>query len=177
MKSNKLLLLGALLLATTLFACKKGGVSSSFDKSYDAWLAFKKKTNDTYVYVAVHDVKSSTYSETKITVTQGNITARDFVSYQYVFKPDSDITTKVLTDDWHESGGSLNTHGSTAANLYTLDDIYYKAQNIWLKANTNKNVVTFEAKNDGLISIAGYTPKNCPSGDCFIGINIKSITH
>ena len=177
MKSNKLLLLGILLLGATLFACKKGGVSSSFDKSYDAWLAFKKNTNDTYVYTAVHDVKSSIYSETKITVTQGSITARDFVSYQYVFKPDSNITTKVLTDNWHESGSTLNTHGTAAAGLFTLDDIYYKAQNIWLKANTNKNVITFETKNDGLISVAGYTSKDCTSGDCFIGINIKSITH
>lgn len=178
MKSNKLLLFGALLLLTTLFACKKSGTSSAFDKSYDAWLAFKKKTNNSYTYIALKGSNSSQYSETTIKVTQGAVTARDFYSYQSVYKPDSNITKTVIIEEWHESAAdnTLSTHVTDAANLYTLDDIYYKAQNIWLKANTNKNVITFETNNNGMISIAGYTPKNCQTGDCFIGVNIKSIS-
>ncbi|HEY9534901.1 MAG TPA: hypothetical protein VIQ77_10205 [Mucilaginibacter sp.] len=178
MKNNKLLLFGALLLVSTLFACKKGGISSAFDKSYDTWLAFKKKTNNTYAYVAVSGDNLSTYSETKITVSQGSITARDFVLYQYTYIPDSNITRKTVTEEWHESAShsNMNTHGADGAGLFTMDDIYYKAQNIWLKANTNKNVITFETNNDGMISTAGYTPKSCQSGDCLIGIKIKSIS-
>lgn len=178
MKNQKFLVVIAILSALALFACKKSGVSSSFDKSYKAWLAYKQKVNNTYAYVALHDDKVSVYEQTKITVTNGEVSARDFFSYQYVYKPDSNVTRKVLAQEWHESAAdnTLSTHGSTGAQLYTLDDIYYRAQNIWLKANTSTNVITFETNNNGLISAAGYTPNTCQGGDCFIGVTIQSIT-
>ncbi|HWZ34809.1 MAG TPA: hypothetical protein VNW51_01555 [Mucilaginibacter sp.] len=175
MKSKRFLLAIAILSVAVLFACKKSGVSSAFDKSYDAWLSYKKRVNNTYAYVALHDDKISVYEQTKITVTNGDITARDFYSYEYVYQPDS--TRKVLRVQWHETadGGTLSTHGSEGAQLYTLDDIYYRAQNIWLKADVGKNVITFETNNNGIISAAGYTPKICQT-DCFIGVVVQSIT-
>lgn len=175
MRSKRFLLVIAILFAAALFACKKSGTSSAFDKSYDVWLSYKKKVNNTYAYVAWQGDKVSVYEQTKITITNGNITARDFYSYNYVNQPDG--IHKVLVKEWHETAdmGTLSTHGSEGAQLYTLDDIYYKAQNIWLKADVGKNVITFETSNSGMISAAGYTPKTCQS-DCFIGVNIETIT-
>ncbi|MFD2871619.1 hypothetical protein ACFS5N_03995 [Mucilaginibacter ximonensis] len=175
MKNQKLLLVIAVLLAVTLFACKKSGVTSAFDKSYDAWLSYKKKVNNNYAYIAVEDGDNS-HAETKITVTNGEITARDYAFYDSVYKPDSNVTRQVLTEQWHESADNytLSTHAD-GAQLFTLDDIYYRAQNIWLKADQSKNKITFETNNNGIISAAGYTPNSCKSGDCFIGAKIKSI--
>jgi hypothetical protein len=176
MKFIKLLLVVATVSVTILLSCKKNGASSDFDKSYNAWLAYKAKVNDTYAYIAIKGDQSTVYSETTIKVVQGNIIARDFLNYEYKYTAGNNTPTKVLTVEWHETSGNIGTHGTDAADLYTLDDIYYRAQNIWLKADKSKNVVTFESNNNGMISFAGYTPNTCKS-DCFIGINIKSITN
>jgi len=177
MKYQRFLLVIAILSVVALSACKKSGVSSAFDKSYDAWLSYKKKVNNTYAYTVLHDDKVSVYEQTKITVTNGEITARDFSSYQYVYQPNSNVASKVLAEQWHETmaESTLSTHGSEGAQLYTLDDIYYRAQNIWLKEDAGKNTITFETNNNGMISAAGYTPKSCQD-DCFIGVVIQSIT-
>ncbi|WP_214070606.1 hypothetical protein [Mucilaginibacter sp. dw_454] len=176
MKIPKVLLVVAIVAATAILSCNKSGVSSDFDKSYSTFLAFKKSSGNTYTYIAVHDVKDATYSETTITIKQGEITARDFLNYEYEFDTGSNTTTKTLTDQWHETANTLGTHGTEGAQLLTLDDIYYQAQNIWLKADKSKNVITFQTNNNGMISAAGYTPNSCVS-DCFIGVNIKSITN
>lgn len=84
MKSQTFLLAIAILLVAALPSCKKSGVSSAFDKSYNTWLSYKKKVNNTYAYTALYDDKVTVYQQTKITVTNGNITARDFFSYDYI---------------------------------------------------------------------------------------------
>lgn len=180
MKSKRVLLFVAILVATTgVFSCKKDSASSVFDKSYKAWLSYKSTTNNTYTYIVIHDDTIGTYWETKITVKQGNITARDFEEYDNVYKPETNTRSRVLINEWHEStaSSSLGTHGADGWGLFTIDDIYYKAQNIWLKANANSNVITFTTDNRGLISAAGYTPKSCQTGYCFIGVKIKSVSN
>lgn len=179
MTSRRILLAASFLVAVTfVFSCKKDGFSSAFDNSYKAWNSFKSSANNTYTYIAYHDPQIGIYWETKVTIKQGDVTARDYWAYENVYKPDSNITRRVLFDEWHESAdlGTLGTHGSDGWGLYTMDDVYYRAQNVWITANADKNIITFEANNSGLISAAGYTPKSCKNGDCFIGIKIKSIT-
>ncbi len=178
MKSIKLLLVIAVLAAIPSLSCKKSGVASSFDKSYSAWLAYKGKTNNTYSYIAVEGDQLNYYSETTIKVVQGEIVARDYFYYLYKYTSSGGTPVKTLTTEWHETNANkdVGTHGTDAADLFTLDDVYYRAQNIWLKADIGKNVITLETNNDGMISAVGYTPNSCQS-DCFIGIHIKSITN
>ncbi|RWY54329.1 hypothetical protein [Mucilaginibacter gilvus] len=76
---------------------------------------------------------------------------------------------------WHEEVANLGTHGNEGAELLTLDQVYTKAQNVWLKVDDTKNDVYFDAKNNGLISFAGYVPKGCVD-DCFTGIMITEIS-
>jgi hypothetical protein len=180
MKIQKILLAaGFLLVVTILYTCKKDSNSSAFDKSYSAWLSYKSSVNNTYSYTAFHDSDSSNFWETKITIKQGSITARDYLQYDFIYTPANKTTTKTLIKEWHETAaeGTIGTHGSDGWGLFTLDDVYYKAQNIWLTAKPGTNTITFETNNNGLISAAGYTPKNCQSGDCFIGVKIRSITN
>jgi hypothetical protein len=69
----------------------------------------------------------------------------------------------------------LNTHSDEGGALMTLDDIYAKANNVWLKADPKLNYIYFETKNAGLISTCGYFPKDCQD-DCFVGVHISSIS-
>jgi|GEM_PF-2584846 len=178
MKSQKKLLAAAFLMAAVMFGCKKDSTSSAFDKSYDTWLTYKQKVNNTYTYTAYQD-NQAIYWETKITVVNGSISARDYQQYDYEYDPNTKINSKVLLNEWHESAGSgtIGTHGAEGWGLYTIDDVYYQAQNVWLKANTNTYNITFETNNNGIISTAGYAIKKCVTDDCFIGVHIKSITN
>lgn len=72
---------------------------------------------------------------------------------------------------WIETKENLGTHNKSE--LMTLDQVYSKAKNEWI-IKRDKSKVYFEAKNNGLISIAGYVPDGCQD-DCFEGINIIKI--
>jgi hypothetical protein len=56
----------------------------------------------------------------------------------------------------------------------TLDQIYELAKNDLLLKRADVSI-SFESKNSGLISAAGYVQNGCQD-DCFRGINIKSIS-
>ncbi len=160
------------ILTITIFlsACKKDAFNSDYDKSYSAWLNFKSSSNNSYTYTEYSGSVFGSYIETKITVQNGAITTREFVSGNY--KPNSNvlITTKI----WTENPGSLNSHGNEGFELLTLDQVYSKAKTVWLKADEKQNDIYFEYKNNGLISLAGFVPKGCQD-DCFNGVSIKNI--
>ncbi|AMR33398.1 hypothetical protein A0256_19220 [Mucilaginibacter sp. PAMC 26640] len=159
----------ALLVITTLSACKKEAVTTDYDKSYSAWQLFRKSVNNSYSYVTYGGSVFGYYSESKITVQNGRITSRDFVARN--FKPGTD--SLVVIASWEESGNTLNTHGN-ASYFFTLDDIYQQAKNVWLNVDANKNDVYFTVDDLGLITSAGSVEKGCQD-DCFNGIRIKDI--
>jgi hypothetical protein len=176
MKNLKLITLTVILTSLFAVSCsKKDAITSAVDKSYKAWSDFKQTSNNTYKYTAITSSFSGSYSETKISVTNGSITARDYVYYEYQYHTDNTPPTKLLSKEWHETTSNLGSHGAEGAELLTLEDVYSHAKNNWLAADPSRNTVTFETNNNGMISVAGYTPKNCQD-DCFIGIKIQSIT-
>ena len=73
---------------------------------------------------------------------------------------------------WVENKEDLGNNGN-AEQLMTLEQIYDKAKNDWITKRPNSQIY-FEAKNNGLISTAGYVPDGCMD-DCFVGIKIISI--
>lgn len=78
-------------------------------------------------------------------------------------------------DEWVETEAELGSHETSGAYpLSTLDDIYMKAQDDWLRKRKDADTF-FEAKNNGLISLCGYTPHDCVD-DCFRGIGINVIS-
>lgn len=170
----KKLFLSVLCLALFFTACKKDAVTTDFDRSYAKWLAFKKSQNNSYSFTAVTSSFVLFNTETKITVVNGAITARDFASYQYHQSQGTDTLTRVIVDQWHEDKTNLNSHNNSPW-LLTLDDVYAKANADWLSVDAHKNTIYFETKNNGMISTAGYYPNGC-ADDCFTGINISSIS-
>lgn len=76
--------------------------------------------------------------------------------------------------EWTESEDELYSHqGTSAAEAITLDEVYKRAKNDWLKIREDASVF-FEANNNGLISSCGFINDGCQD-DCFSGITISKI--
>ncbi|WP_126248782.1 hypothetical protein [Chitinophaga rhizosphaerae] len=159
-----------LLFAVTLAAsCSKSKIEhkSAYDRSYDAWVDFKSKSGNKYKYTITNSSFSGYSSETTITVDAGKIVGREFISHMW--EQNGQIVQK---SKWTEDQSALNTHAEGVTPI-TLDEVYVKAKNEWLLKRGDANVF-FEAKNNGMISLAGYVPIGCQD-DCFRGVHIKSI--
>lgn len=163
-----------LVLNTMLISCASDddlNFNSEYETSFKSWLTFKNESANTYKYVVGGGSVFTDYSwETIITVTNGMVTQRDFA-----YVGGSPNTIPEDQKQWSENESTLNTHEDTpAAATLTLDEIYTKAVQKWLVKQKGFTSY-FEAKNNGLISLAGYVEDNC-ADDCFIGIRILSIT-
>jgi hypothetical protein len=157
------------IIALGLSACEKETVEPGYQDSYSAWLSFKKSSNNSYSYVTYYGSWTGTYAESKITIQNGKLVARDFFFIRPTVVPNVVDTLK----KWAERGSTLNTHTDGFEGL-TLDQVYAKAKNEWLKVNKAENDIIFQANNNGLISLAGYVPKGCQD-DCLTGIHVKDI--
>ncbi|PPL02206.1 hypothetical protein [Parapedobacter indicus] len=193
-----------LLIATAFPACEKADLAyeDEFNRSYETWLDFKASSDDSYRYVVTGASWAGSAWETTITVEKGMVTKRDFLYTRFndVWMPESGWTlTEVdeilvafekmahelseqekisILDDlqWSETEEELDAeaHASSPAGApITLDDIYDTARNVWLKSRSDASV-SFKADNNGILSSAGFVPKNCMD-DCFSGIYIRSI--
>jgi len=161
-----------LLIISGLIACKKDANDTAYDKSYKAWQNFKAESKNSYTYTVNAGSVFGYGSETKITVQNGIVITRDFLSYSLVYTPNG-VPGKTLREQWHEDKTSLNQHNSGAAPI-TLEAVYQKVKNEWLSADKKKNTIYFETNNNGMISNASYVPNGCQD-DCSIGISISEI--
>ena len=155
---------------TALGSCKKSDFSheNQFDRSYQAWLDFKKNSLDSYSYKVSAGSWTGVSAETVITVKSGKVAGRG-----YELKNINRTTNQPYTmTSWKESSDSLNTHAEGAPPL-TLDDVYEKAKTQWLLKRKNVKIY-FEADNAGMISSCGYTQNGCVD-DCFQGVHIDYI--
>lgn len=169
MKNSLLLLTTCILI--TFAGCKKNVINSNYSGSYTAWLNYKSSVKNSYIYVNIYGSVFGSSASIQTTVKNGVIIARDFTASQYP----ANSQTAVVVKQWHEDSTSLNTHGTEAGDLLTIDQVYDRANTVWLKMDPKANNVIFETKNAGLISQAGYIPNGCQD-DCFNGITITSIT-
>lgn len=170
--NRKTFLLG-LMIAFLLISCKKSDITheNDFEKSYKAWLDFKRKSNNNYLYVVNGYNWAGALLQTTLTVSDGRITKRHF-KYANTLGLRPDTPQDQL--EWTETGIQLNSHQQTsAASIKTLDEIYDIAKNVWLKKRETGKTY-FEAKNNGLISSCGFVEENCMD-DCFNGIRISKI--
>lgn len=169
MKRNHYLFI--LLLITGMFSsCKKSDIEheNNFEKSFKTWEAFKVSSNNSYRYTVYSSSWTGFSSESTITVKDGKVVSRSYIA-KGIRHPSNEVTT---FEEWTEDASTLNTHTNGYLTL-TLDEIYQKARTEWLIKRKDADV-SLETKNNGMISAAGYVPKNC-ADDCFFGINIRSI--
>ncbi|SHL66035.1 hypothetical protein SAMN05444266_104309 [Chitinophaga jiangningensis] len=161
-----------LLLTSLLFvACKKDKIEykSDFQKSYNAWIDFKKATGNSYRYQVTTVSWTGLSTATTITVQSGKIMHRSYVAKG----PDRNQPSAiVIYEQWEEEEAAINTN-TGGFKAVTLDEIYQQAQQEWLVKRSDADVY-FEAKNNGMLSNCGYVLKGC-ADDCFRGIIITSI--
>lgn len=165
-----------LLFALLIIGCSFSSCNESvcehedqFEKSYDAWLAFKARSNNSYTYTTKASTWVGTTWETTITVVNGKITQRSFRHTEI-----ADGIELYGDLEWVEKEGEINSYDNTPAfEALTLDDVYEKAQENWLVRREGAKV-SFEAQNDGMISLCGYAPDNSED-DNFKGVRIVDI--
>lgn len=201
---NRKFIVSFLVVAALFSACKKEDFAyeDAFNRSYKTWLDFKASSGDNYRYIVTGATWAGSAWETTITVKSGVVTQRDFryTRFNDVWRPETGWTLNevdeilvafeksahALTEqekdsflaqlEWSETEEELDADAhaqSPAGALLTLDDIYDTARTVWLE-NRSDATVSFDAKNHGMLSSAGFVPDNC-ADDCFSGINIRSI--
>lgn len=152
-----------------LSSCSKSSIQDDeFSNSYKIWQQFKISNDDNYRYVVTTSSWTGARTETTITVRNGEIVARHHKAWSF----ERATQQFSLVSEWTEDETSINTHDPVSM---TMEEVYAKAKNEWLKVDQDKNTTYFETNNDGMISSAGYVPDGC-ADDCFIGITITSIT-
>ncbi|GGW34686.1 hypothetical protein [Arenibacter certesii] len=161
------------ILGSIITSCDKDDINhqNDFEKSVNAWLDFKEKSNNSYEYVVQGTSWTGLRWETTIQVAEGTTIQRHF-KYTSTEGLTADIPEEEL--EWTENGSGINSRTNTiAAQALTLDEIYEKAKKEWLIDRKNTKTF-FEAENDGLISSCGYVENGCMD-DCFVGISLKNI--
>lgn len=189
------------ILLICLGACTKSDFEyqNDFEQSYQVWQDFKRSSNNSYYYVVSRSTWTGSTWETTITVDQGIITRRDFhyIAFNGFLIPNNGWTIQeakeiatalnrpempnhlepeelLNTLSWTEGKSEIGSHElSSAASPLTLDEIYDLAKNEWLLKRSDASA-SFESKNNGMISHAGFVPDGCMD-DCFFGISIKVI--
>lgn len=158
--------------ALVFVSCKKDTLShgADYSRSYLAWKAFKDSSHNSYRYMVGTNSWTGAGTETIITVREGKVVERSFVAKQSTHNGTTFVVT--VLQEWTETGSQLGSH-DLVASIATLDDIYEKAKEDWLKKR-DKVTIYFEAKNNGMISLAGYVPDGCQD-DCLRGIHIRFI--
>ena len=170
----KLCFFSLLFVSFAFTSCKKSDFryQSDFEKSYKEWVKFKGASGNSYRYEVSGGSWVGLGWQTGITVSRGKIVLRDFKYILPVGGWDGNIPANEM--EWTEIENEINSHENTSATIAkTLDEVYEKVRDNWLKKRSNAKTY-FEAKNNGLISSCGYVEDGCQD-DCFNGISITSI--
>jgi hypothetical protein len=174
---NRIYLIALLFAGCLISSCESDETSNDdityqneFEKSKDALRDFKNETHNSYEYTVVSSSWIGVAWETTIVVSKGKVNHRLFK-----FTNTTGIGANFPKEEleWTESGSEIGSHKNYAAAVLTLDQIYIKAQEEWLKEKDDVKTY-FETENNGLISTCGYVENGCQD-DCFRGIHIKSI--
>lgn len=169
---HKIYFLAILMIGVFAVSCSSDddlSYQNDFEKSHKAWLDFKEVSGNSYVYKVVSGSWTGAAWETNITVLQGKVIQRHFKYWST--NGMSNVPQKEL--EWIENEDEIGVHKNQGAEALTLDDIYHKAETVWLVKQKNTKTY-FESKNDGLISSCGYVVNECVD-DCFVGIKIEHI--
>ena len=124
------------------------------------WEALKKEYKNCYTYVtSATSVLGGFTVRTYITVKRGKITKAHRVT-QYKKRVVGERRKKLSREERKK--------------LKNLDEIYAFATEELTKKSPKNNYIAFKVAENGIISKAGYTPRNCMD-DCFKGFAIDEV--
>lgn len=171
---------------------------NEYEKSYQAWLNFKNESGNNYTYTTSISSWVGWTTQTTITVETGTVVSRTFrfsqigshiipeegwdeetasIAFKSIGYSDEEIERLQREDfidglQWKEDTETLGANEG-GGSIWTLDEVYRRAKNDWLKKRGDANFY-FKSDNNGMISSCGYVENNC-ADDCFRGITIIAI--
>lgn len=186
MKTILRIILASVLITATSCDKEELAYQDEYEKSYKAWLDFKKESNNSYAYTMLryHDELISTL--TTITVESGTVIGREF-RYHFignVAMPEGGWDKQTAIDafksfgysvewysqenlldqlQWTENREEIGTH--QYGGIWTLDEVYKLAKNNWFVKRKNAETY-FQADNNGMISSCGYVENGCYHEGC-----------
>ncbi len=140
--------------------------TSDYAISYQQWKLAKPRHQNSYRYTVRESSWNGSAHTTTITVENGNVVSRSFVADTM----NHQTGERVIVKNWEETSASLNSHNE-GVEANTLDVIYQNCAANWLRVDKKANNVYFEGVHRGILSLCGFSPKNC-ADDCFTGIAI-----
>lgn len=203
MKTILRIILASVLITGTSCDKEELAYQDEYEKSYKAWLEFKKESNNSYTYTILNYSLEFASTLTTITVEAGTVIGREF-RYRFIGDvampeggwdeqtaidalksfgySDEDIERFSQGDilsklQWTENREEIGTH--QYSDIWTLDEVYKLAKNNWLVKRKNAETY-FQADNNGIISSCGYVENGCYHEGCsesFISIvSIEKLT-
>ncbi len=167
MRSHTTVLLFLSLLLCSCYNPKKNiAHEAKFKRSLQHWQEAKEKNGLDYEYSIQFSSVLGFGNITTITVAGGDIVSRKFEKTNL-----SNNSMKIETI-YLETEAEINSHKEGAIAL-TLDELYSACEKDILTASLDENFIYFETKNDGILSLCSYFPKNCTE-NCYVGYNISS---
>jgi hypothetical protein len=149
--------------ALTAFRSKTG---LNYAESFQKWEELKRMNGNSYTYTSSFTSWTGFGTITEIEVINGIVVSRQWTSFVI------EQSKKEVTGSYFENQANLNTHEQGEPPL-TIDELYQTCAREYLVADVERNIITFETSETGLLWFCGYTPKMC-ADDCYQGINIGS---
>lgn len=139
-----------------------------FKKSEALWEHLAEIHQDSYIYEVAYHSWTGFRSNTEITVVHGKVISRRY-----------DETGGHLLEgqekhSYKETGNAIGSH-QLGASASTMEQLYEKCANDYLKVDYEDNNVLFASDINGIMSLCGHSPKFCED-DCFHGIRISSFS-
>lgn len=202
LSSSRIILYGLLFTALFFSSCEKseGELSSNWELSYNSWLSFKNKYDNTYEYTTIGSSWSGYQWATKLVVKKGKVVERSFEYLRFagVNKPVEgwgqesifSILNKMqiteteyeaqfkyaISDElsWNEMGDKVGSKlNSPATKPWNLDEIYNWARTLIHSGNRGHEVY-FHVDENLLIKSCGFVIAGCQD-DCSQGFEIQKI--
>jgi hypothetical protein len=130
--------------------------------------ATKKQTCATYHYEVGDSSFSGWRAATTIAITDGQPSERSYSAGA----PSAVDGTFTVTTTWTESDAEVGTHEVGRA-ARTMDQLYDDCSRDVLTKDRAKNLVTFQADQQGVLEQCWYFPKDC-ADDCSSGVVVSN---
>ncbi|HAS44551.1 MAG TPA: hypothetical protein DCS93_28995 [Microscillaceae bacterium] len=141
----------------------RGDLATQIAASRLVWKKLKKQWNNNYVYVNTYTSGEGGFTtKTYVTVKGGKVASayRQLITLEEgtkVTKPKQAIT------------------GEKLEKVKTMDEIYTFTSTTVVQKSPKDNYITFKTFDSGLLSAAGYFPKNC-ADDCYTGYTLEKVS-
>ncbi|WP_150936197.1 hypothetical protein [Pseudotamlana haliotis] len=141
---------------------------TDFNESEANWEELKSINGNSYSYQTTFSSWAGFGNMTELKIVDGVVNSRFYEEYEI----NETNGEKEVINTYLEEGTDLGSH-EAGAEILTIDELYNTCLSDYLIVDSKNNVLYFETKLEGIMSLCGYVPEGC-GDDCFSGIQINS---